>query len=204
MRQLLRAAAISCAAFLALAAGAMGAANPAPTASAGNAGAGAKLVAQFGCEGCHGAGLRGGGAAPSLFGIERRLSAAQLSEFIAHPQAPMPNFGLSGAQIADLVAYISGLDGGASGSLPVVSTMPSPPTSNATVIVRFPTPPHSATVTATMQMGSMTMHTKPIALEPTGDPHVYKAKIQFSMGGAWTLHVEYDGKHVDDPVTVGG
>jgi cytochrome c553 len=176
---------------------------PAHATAAGDANAGAKLVSQFGCAGCHGAGLKGGGVGPALYGIEHKLNPQQISDSIAHPKAPMPAFGLSNEQVADIVTYISGLDGGASGDKPVV-TISSRTASSAVVSVRFPTPPHHATLVASMAMGGSTMHTGSIALMPTSDPHVYRAKVSFAMGGAWTLHVDYDDKHLEYPITVGG
>lgn len=77
----------------------------------GDAPAGAKLVQAHGCTSCHGAKLTGA-FAPKLVGIEQHLTAEQIADKIKNPSPPMPNFGFSDTQVADLVAYLSTLDGG--------------------------------------------------------------------------------------------
>jgi mono/diheme cytochrome c family protein len=185
--------------------------SPAPAAagsSAGSAGEvneGAKLVQANGCAGCHGANLMGGSIGPKLFGIEHRLSSAQIADFIIHPRPPMPNFGFNGDQVNDIVAYLSGLDGGANSSQPVVTLNPNPPVDVATITVRFPgTPPKNVSVLPVMQMGTSNMQTRQVQLTQTAaDPHVFTGRIVFSMGGPWTLKLQYDGNTMDVPVTVG-
>jgi hypothetical protein len=55
-----------------------------------------------------------------------------------------------------------------------------------------------------MQMGTSTMQTRSVQLQPsTTDPNVFTGRIVFSMGGPWTLKLQYDGKMTDVPVTVG-
>ena len=174
--------------------------------SGGDVNAGAKLVQANGCEGCHGAHLMGGSIGPKLYGIEHRLSDAQISDFIVHPRAPMPNFGFTSEQVSDIVAYLSSLDGGANSTQPVVTFDPATPVDEATVTVRFPgTPPAGVTVLPIMQMGASTMQTRQITLtQSTSDPHVFTGKVVFSMGGPWTIRVQYDGNQLDVPLTVGG
>lgn len=77
----------------------------------GDAGAGAKIVADHGCMSCHGAKFEGG-IGPKLYGIEHRKSAAEITMAIKQPGAPMPDFKFTARQLADVVAYLSGLDGG--------------------------------------------------------------------------------------------
>jgi mono/diheme cytochrome c family protein len=177
----------------------------ASSAATGDANDGAKLVQANGCEGCHGVGLRGGGIGPALYGIEHRTSADQIAGFIANPKAPMPNFGFTATQISDIVAYLSGLDGGASDTKPVVTIEPPVPTDQATVSVRFPgDPPQHVSVTPIMVMGSTTMPTREVKMsQSTSDPHVFTGKVVFSMGGPWTIHLIYDGHTLDVPLTVG-
>lgn len=174
-------------------------------APAGNANNGAKLVQANGCEGCHGAGLTGGKVGPKLYGIENQLTAAQIADFIRNPRAPMPNFGFTTDQINDIVAYLSGLDGGAGGAKPVVTFDPNPPVDVATMTVRFPgTPPKSVSALPVMQMGASSMQTRSVQLQPSKeDPHVFTGRVVFSMGGPWTIRIRYDGQTLDVPVTVG-
>jgi mono/diheme cytochrome c family protein len=173
--------------------------------NSGDANAGAKLVQANGCEGCHGAHLMGGSVGPKLYGIEHRLSADQISDFIVHPRAPMPNFGFTQQQVSDIVAYLSSLDGGANSTAPVVTFDPATPVDVATISVRFPgTPPTSVTVLPIMQMGSSTMQTRQVKLQqsPT-DPQVFTGKVVFSMGGPWTIRLQYDGQTLNVPLNVG-
>lgn len=184
------------------------AATPALAPSAapnGDANEGAKLVQANGCEGCHGAALKGGGVGPALFGIEHRLTPAQIADFIVHPRAPMPNFGFTQDQVSDIVAYLSNLDGGAGSSAPVVTFDPAKPVDVATISVQFPgTPPKDVSVLPLMQMGSSSMQTREVPLTQSAtDPHVFTGRLVFSMGGPWTVRVQYDGKTLDVPLTVG-
>lgn len=171
----------------------------------GDANAGAKLVQANGCAGCHGANLLGGSIGPKLYGIEHRLSDGQISDFIVHPHAPMPNFGFTPEQVNDIVAYLASLDGGANSTQPIVTFDPASPTDQATITVRFPgTPPASVSVLPIMQMGSSAMPTRAVQLQQSSsDPHVFTGKLVFSMGGPWTIRVQYDGQTLDVPLTVG-
>jgi mono/diheme cytochrome c family protein len=179
--------------------------SPATPTSAGDVNAGAALVQANGCAGCHGANFRGGSVGPALCGIEHRLTPDQIADFITHPRAPMPNFGFSATQVQDVVAYLSSLDGGGSQQAPVITVTPPNPVDTATVSVRFAgTPPQSVSVLPIMQMGASTMSTRVVHLLPSrNDPHLFAGRVVFSMGGPWTLQVQYDGKHVDYPLTVG-
>jgi len=176
--------------------------TPAP---AGDVNAGARLVQSSGCEGCHGAGLKGGGIGPALYGVEHRLTNAQIEDAIRHPRAPMPNFGFSDTQIADIEAYLTNLDGGAMRANPVVTIDPSVPTDHATVTARFPgNPPQRVTVTPIMVMGGTTMPARTVTMQQSaGDPHIFTGVVVFSMGGPWTIRINYDGKAMDVPLTVG-
>jgi hypothetical protein len=167
--------------------------------------AGAELVAQNGCTSCHGAKFQGSAAGfPALVGIEHRRTRAQIITSIIHPIAPMPNFGFTPAQAGDIADYLSSLDGGASADQPVVTIAPEHPSTYADVTIRFPgTPPKSVTATASMSMDHMPMTSPQVALRPTSDPHVYAGRIRFDMDGAWTIHIVYDGKTIDQPLVVG-
>ncbi len=175
-----------------------------PALAAGDSTAGAMLVQSNGCAGCHGANFQGG-TAPKLYGIEHRRSAAEIAGAIANPKAPMPKFPLDPAQIADVVAYLSSLDGGRGGAGPVATLEPAKPSSHATLTVRFPgAAPRSVTAEPAMEMGGSTMRAAKVELKPTSDPHVWQGKVSFSMGGPWTIEVTYDGKHLTVPVNVAG
>lgn len=55
-----------------------------------------------------------------------------------------------------------------------------------------------------MDMGGTKMPTREVPMAPTpGNPNVFTAKIVFSMGGPWTVHIIYDGKSMDVPLNVG-
>ncbi len=141
--------------------------------------------------------------APSLVGIEKRMSAAQIAKAIEDPKLPMPRFGFSEKQVSDVVAYVSGLDGGT--GKPIVRLNPANPTQEATVNVMFRgTPPQGAQVEATMQMGSMSHGTGWLPLHKTSDPHTLATKVHFSMGGPWMIHVKYAGKVMAVPISVSG
>lgn len=183
-------------------------ATPTPAAAsvpAGDPNNGARLVQANGCAGCHGAGLKGGGIGPALFGIEHRLTPDQISAFIAHPKPPMPNFGFSETQRRDIAAYLATLDGGGATNAPVVTFDPSPPVDQATITVRFTgTPPKDVSVLPLMQMGAGSMQTRVVHLQQSAtDPHVFTGRVVFSMGGPWTIRLQYDGKTMDVPLTVG-
>lgn len=178
------------------------AATPVP---ASDANAGAALVVANGCEGCHGVGLKGGGIGPELFGIEHRLSDAQIASFIRAPKAPMPNFGFTKAQIGDIVAYLTSLDGGATGSKPVVTFTPAVPTDLATISVRFAgTPPKSVVAIPAMHMGTQRMPSRAVTLVASpSDPHLFTGRLVFSMGGPWSVEIRYDGHSMTVPLNVG-
>lgn len=172
-------------------------------APAGNVNAGAKIAADHGCMGCHGAKFQGG-IGPKLFGIEHRKTADAIASAIRRPRAPMPAFGFNEQQIADVVAYIGSLDGGEHGDLPVIVLDPALPKDQANISVRFPgAVPKSVIARASMNMGTMSHH-RDSELHATKDPHVWEGVVYFSMGGAWTLSVMYDGKTIDMPLTVSG
>lgn len=173
-------------------------------AAAGDANAGARLAQANGCAGCHGATFEGG-IGPKLYGIEHRLTTAQIADFIKNPRPPMPNFGFSDTQISDISAYLSGLDGGIANDQPVVTVDPPAPSEQAVLTVRFPgAVPASVVVFPIMHMGRASMHTDGLQLQKTSDPHVFTGPVHFSMGGPWTLHIVYDGHSLDVPLTVGG
>ncbi|HVA34011.1 MAG TPA: c-type cytochrome, partial [Candidatus Baltobacteraceae bacterium] len=180
------------------------AAQPAPEGSAGDVNAGAKLVQANGCTGCHGATWRGA-LGPALYGIEHRMTPLQIALHVKSPTAPMPNFGFTDAQIGDIVAYLSSLDGGLEQNKPVVTFVPETPSEYATVSVRFNgTPPSSVTVLPIMHMGATSMQTQAITLQPSpGDPHVFTGRITFSMSGPWTVRIRYGDQTLDVPLTVG-
>jgi hypothetical protein len=166
--------------------------------------AGAKLVSQNGCQACHGTTFRGTANAPALYGIEHRGTRAQIIAALISPKAPMPNYGFTATQAGDIADYLTGLDGGASRSQPIISIAPAHPVDYADVTVRFPgTPPEKVTAVATMSMGNMPMSSPQVTFAPTSDPHVYAGRIEFSMSGAWTIHIVYDGTTLDRPIVIG-
>lgn len=166
--------------------------------------AGATLVAQNGCQSCHGAKLQGSAGFPALYGIEHRRTREQIIAALVSPTAPMPNYGFTQAQAGGIADYLAGLDGGASQSQPVISIAPAHPIDYADVTVRFPGPaPQKVTAIATMAMGDMPMKSPQVTFTVTSDPHVYKGRVEFSMSGAWTIHIVYDGKTIDRPIVVG-
>jgi mono/diheme cytochrome c family protein len=173
-----------------------------PSTARADASAGEKLASANGCAGCHGAGF-GGGVGPKLFGIEHRRTTAQIADAIENPKPPMPKFPLSHAQVVDVVAYLSSLDGG--GGQPVATLDPARPTKKAVLSVRFPgSPPARVIAVPRMRMGTSTMTTATVTLHPTSDAHLWKAAVIFSMGGPWTIDVIYGGKHLLVPVNVAG
>ena len=164
--------------------------------------AGAALVQSANCAGGHGGQFQGD-LGPKLVGIEKRRTPEQIAKAIADPQPPMPKFAFTPQQVADVVAYVSQLDGGFMRAK--ISILPAKPKDSAVVSVWFPgTPPSDATVEATMSMGHAMMGTNPIKLKKTGDPHKLAAKVPFEMGGAWMIKVRYDKSlEVDMPINVG-
>jgi len=163
---------------------------------------GATLVQNNGCMGCHGAQFQGS-IGPKLNGIEHARSVAQITESIKHPKAPMPDAGFSDSQITDVIAYLSNLDGGATGDVPVITFDPAAPVDQATITVKFSTDhPQQVTARATMQMGP-TSHNVDVVLHQTSDPHVWQGVVHFSMGGPWTIHIVYGDKDADIPLNVG-
>ena len=172
--------------------------------AAGDANAGAELIQKNGCSGCHGAALAGGSAGPNLRGIERHKRFGEIANAIRHAKAPMPSFSFANIQIADIIAYLSALDGGPNDA-PVASLNPPRPRAQAWLTVRFKgTPPKSVLAVPSMKMGSRSMSSAQVTLHPTGDPHVWTGKVRFSMGGPWTIDIEHDGKHLTLPVDVAG
>ncbi|HEY5340455.1 MAG TPA: c-type cytochrome [Candidatus Aquilonibacter sp.] len=166
--------------------------------------AGAALVQKNGCQGCHGANFEGTSGFPALYGIEHKRSHDQIVDAIQHPKAPMPNFGFTSGQAGDIADYLASLDGGASQNRPTITITPAHPIDDVEITVHFPgTPPKHVTAVATMSMGSMPMHSPTVVLKQGGDSHLYTGKIEFSMGGPWTIRVKYDGKQLDQPISVG-
>jgi mono/diheme cytochrome c family protein len=80
--------------------------------SAGNATNGHVLFDGHNCSACHGVGGVGGGIGPRLMGIATQATPDLLYERIKYPISPMPDFKLSDAEIADLVAYVDSLTPG--------------------------------------------------------------------------------------------
>jgi mono/diheme cytochrome c family protein len=170
---------------------------------AGSANTGAQIVAQSGCTGCHGASFQGG-VGPALYGIEHRLSPNQIAAAIERPHPPMPNFGFSAAQVADVIAYLSSLDGGTSGGGPTITLTPAAPTSSATLTVQFSgAVPLPVSAMAIMHMGPQSTMQTTIPLKPTSDPHVLSGNVQFSMSGPWIIEVRYGTTTIDRPIEVG-
>jgi hypothetical protein len=164
--------------------------------------AGAVLVQTNGCAGCHGTALRGG-IGPSLIGIERRRSPAQITAAIVRPTAPMPTFPFSATQVADIVAYLSSLDATSGG--PVATIQFDPSGRRATLSVHFPgTAPMRVRARPVMRMGNSSMDGGLIALQPSSDRHLWRGSILFSMSGPWTIEVVYDGHHLAVPVNIAG
>ncbi len=182
---------------------AAGESAPAP-ATTGDANRGANIAQANGCAGCHGVAWRGG-LGPALYGIEHRLTFAAIAEHIKSPMAPMPNFGFTQAQIADIVTYLSSLDGGLNSGKPIVTIAPETPTDRATISIVFNgTPPKYVEALPVMQMGASTMQTSRSILQPSpDDPHRFVGHVTFSMGGPWIIRITYDGSVMDVPLNVG-
>ena len=90
--------------------------------SRGDAAAGQHLFQSHRCEACHGVGGSGGGIGPRLVGAAGSLRPGQFYDYIKHPRAPMPDFHLDDADIADLVAYVVSLTPGHTVAGDVVSS----------------------------------------------------------------------------------
>jgi mono/diheme cytochrome c family protein len=171
-------------------------------AAAADVNAGAALVQRSGCTGCHGAAFQGG-IGPKLYGIEHRLTPDRIGAAIKTPKAPMPKLPFTDAQISDVVAYLSSLDGGGGG--PVATLDPVKPRTSAVLTVRFPgTPPQHVSAVPVMQMGASSMATPAVTLHRTHDPHVWTGTVTFSMGGPWAIDVKYDRGVLKVPVVVAG
>jgi hypothetical protein len=170
----------------------------------GSASSGAHLVQDHARSSCHGVGLAGvAGNGPRLVGIEHRLSPAQIAGAVEHPKAPMPDMGFTHAQVLDVVAYLSRLDGG--NGVPVVTVVPSKNSSDALVSVTFPgAPPPGAQVQGTMEMGGSSMGTGWQPLQKTADPHTLRTKLNFSMAGSWMVRLRYGNPahELDRPVDI--
>ena len=80
--------------------------------SQGDAEQGQRKFQGLNCAACHGAGGSGGGIGPRLIGLAHKLEPAQVYDYIKHPRAPMPDFRLTDADIANLVAYVVSLTPG--------------------------------------------------------------------------------------------
>jgi mono/diheme cytochrome c family protein len=72
----------------------------------GDAVAGHELFDSHNCASCHGVGGSGGGVGPKLVGIANTVSPTQMYDLVKHPRAPMPDFKMSDADIANLIAYV--------------------------------------------------------------------------------------------------
>ena len=79
---------------------------------AGDADKGRGLFQAHSCAQCHGAGGAGGGIGPRLVGVAQTAPPETLYDFIKNPRRPMPDFRLSDAEIAALVAYVDALTPG--------------------------------------------------------------------------------------------
>jgi hypothetical protein len=117
----------------------------------------------------------------------------------------MPNYGLSTTQIGSIVAYLSNLGGGTGNQAPVITLDPAKPVDVATVTVRFQGAPSTfVRVLPIMQMGAGTMHMREVLLlQSASDSHIFTGRIVFSMGGSWTLRIQYGGDTLTLPVKVG-
>ena len=74
--------------------------------ASGDAVAGHELFDTHNCASCHGVGGSGGGIGPKLVGIANTVTPTAMYDYVKHPRAPMPDFKLSDADIANLVAYV--------------------------------------------------------------------------------------------------
>lgn len=156
---------------------------------------GAQLVQDYGCAGCHG----------SFSTIPAGRTNSELAQAIEHPRAPMPTYDMSRSQVADIVAYIGQRGAVREGSRPSVTFQPRMPSDEAKITVRFHgTPPKHVSVVPMMQMGSSSMPARAVRLQPEiANPGTFTGHIVFSMGGAWMIRVNYDGRTMDVPLNVG-
>jgi len=92
--------------------GAAGMSDLARSLAHGDAARGSAAYQLHSCMQCHGASGAGGGIGPRLIGIAATQTPEQMYDFVKHPRAPMPDFKLSDAEIADLVAYVDSLTSG--------------------------------------------------------------------------------------------
>src|SRR5579863_380589 len=91
----------------------MGQESPVTTAlRSGDATRGQALFDVHGCAACHGAGGATAIEGPKLAGIAASTTPETMYSYIKNPRAPMPDFHLSDADIADLVAYVDALTPG--------------------------------------------------------------------------------------------
>jgi mono/diheme cytochrome c family protein len=93
----------------------MAAAPMSPTESMlaqGDAVAGHALFDSYNCASCHGVGGSGGGIGPKLVGIANSVTPTAMYDLVKHPRAPMPDFKLGDADIANLIAYVVSLTPG--------------------------------------------------------------------------------------------
>jgi mono/diheme cytochrome c family protein len=177
----------------------------ADTPASGSVNRGAAIVARSSCMGCHGANFAGGSLGPKLYGIERVRSTAQIAAAIASPRPPMPREQFSDADVADIVAYISALDGGLDDSGIRVAISPAVPSMRATVTVTFLKGlPKVATVQALMHMSTFTHGTNEIPMVADASASALRADLSFSMAGPWVVVVRYDGEERDVPIFVSG
>lgn len=152
--------------------------------------AGAALVQSHGCIGCHGAKL------------SQMHDRAKTIAALLQPSAPMPNFGFTAAQAGDIADYLATLGPQAKG--PLITISPAHPSDSATVTIYFSgTPPQSVTAVASMAMGGSTMNSPAVQLARSAGGHTFTGRLSFSMGGAWTLRIRYNGKEIDRPLDVG-
>jgi nitric oxide reductase subunit C len=66
------------------------------------------------CMSCHSVGLQGGNVGPALDGVADRYDADYLSRWVADPQSikadtTMPNFGLKGEQLEEILTFLATL-----------------------------------------------------------------------------------------------
>src|SRR5579885_921526 len=176
--------------------------SAAASAEVPDANSGARLVQSHGCTGCHGAQLQGGSDGPKLAGIEKTLKAVEIAAFIKHPSEPMPDFKFTDAQIADIVAYLSGLDGGEKGDRPTVSFDPPTPTGDTRIIVHFPSPaPRRVQAVGVLQADPEAARTDAVTLTRDG-VHVWSGRMSFPRPGACIVEIMYDGNRIDAPISV--
>ena len=74
---------------------------------------GSRMVNQYGCQGCHKIGGKGGAIAPDLQGVFERRDEGWIRTQIQHPrqhnpQTVMPNLGLSNAEVDAILEALRG------------------------------------------------------------------------------------------------